>query len=306
MVADNKKRNSVRRQKGWVLPVVLILVVALVFGIIYATNAEGIKKLIGQFGSPGTIPSGRTIEVHFIDVGQGDSALIKLPDGKTMLIDAGPTLSVIELENYLGSLGIKKIDYLIATHPHEDHIGGMAAIIADYEIGEIWAPKVEHDTRTYELFLNAVKKKGLAINTASAGKVIYSAQECTVSVLYPGVSSLPADINDSSAIILVEYGSVSFLFTGDAGVSIIASACKKQVDVLKVSHHGSYLGTDDDLVKKLKPNIAIISCAADNPYGYPHKEVMAALKDTNMRRTDVDGTIVVTSDGKRIQTEWGK
>jgi len=304
-VANTKKSKGHKETTKWVLPLVFLLAAVLLFGIIYSASSGGIKKLIGQFNSSNTAQGDEFIVLRFIDVGQGDSTLIELPDGKIVLVDAGPALSSLVLEAYIDSLGHNRIDYLIATHPHEDHIGGMAAIITKYDIGEIWAPKVAHNTRTYELFLDAVKNKGLSLNTATAGKTIYSEADCSIKVLYPKNDTSTEDPNNWSVILLVEFGGVSILLTGDADSSFISSVYNKKIDVLKVSHHGSYRGTDIDLVRKLKPESAIISCATDNPHGFPHKEVLEALRDISVYRTDIHGTIVVISNGRDLKTEWG-
>ncbi len=240
------------------------------------------------------------LTAHFIDVGQGDSILIELPDGKTALIDAGPKNSSSKVTSLIKQLGYSKIDYLIATHPHEDHIGGMSSVIELFDVGEIWAPKVSHNTQTFENFLDAVANKGLTIKTAVAkasGTQIFASGGASMNILYPFESSAPKDLNDWSIITQLEFGDTSFLFAGDANSSIITDSCKKPISVLKVSHHGSKVGTSATLISKLKPTNAVISCGAGNDYGHPSESTLAALANTTLYRTDLNGTIKAISNG---------
>lgn len=246
-----------------------------------------------------------TLKVHYIDVGQGDSEFIELPDGKTMLIDAGEADEAGKVIGYIDSLGYTKIDYLLATHPHADHIGGLPAVINKYEIGEIWAPKASHTTQTFKAFLDAVQQKGLTINAASAGKRVYNASGCTVDILHPTATAYD-DLNDWSIINLLKFGDSSFLFTGDAGAAFISSACTETIDVLKVGHHGSDISTTAALLSQLVPATAIISCGAGNSYGHPTDAVLSALSSLAVYRTDLDGTIMAISNGKTIDFEKGK
>ena len=126
-----------------------------------------------------------TLRVHYLNVGQGDSEFIELPNGTCMLIDAGVADAGQDIVNYIKGLGYSHIDYLVATHPHADHIGGMPAVLSAFTIGEVWAPKAVHTTKTYENFLDQIAAKGLTINTASAGKRIYDASGCTLDTLSP-------------------------------------------------------------------------------------------------------------------------
>ena len=246
-------------------------------------------------------PSG-SLSVHFIDVGQGDSEFVELPTGETMLIDAGESSEAQTVVEYVKSLGYSSIDYVVATHPHSDHIGGMPQVFSSFEVGEVWAPAVTHDTQTFESFLDAVDAEGLSINTATAGKQITTGNGMAVDILSPTEGASYDDLNDWSAIVELTFGDESFLFCGDAGTDVISSSDAGDIDVLKVGHHGSDTSTNTSLVSSLAPEYAVISCGAGNSYGHPHQAALDALSAVTVYRTDVDGTVVAKSDGHTV--EW--
>lgn len=242
------------------------------------------------------------LKAHFIEVGQGDSAFYEMPDGKTMLVDAGTSSAGQTVVSYVRDLGYEKIDYVVATHPHEDHIGGMSAVLSAFQIGEVWAPPATHDTQTFEDFLNAVAAKGLSIRTATAGKVMCedAGSGFRVDILSPADGANPGDLNDWSVIQKLTFGDTSFLLTGDAGSSLISGAAAGHVDVLKVGHHGSETSTDASLASSLTPQISVISCGAGNDYGHPDQSALDALATSTVYRTDLNGTVVVESDGTTV------
>jgi beta-lactamase superfamily II metal-dependent hydrolase len=260
------------------------------------TDTSGTKTLASK-NDP--VPTG-VLKAHYIDVGQGDSTFVELPNGQSMLIDAGTASVGPTVVSYINKLGYTKIDYLIATHPEEDHIGGISLVIESSDVGEVWAPKATQTTGSYENFLNAVQAKGLSIRTAEEGKQILSSTDLEVDILAPARNASYSDLNDWSVIVAVSFGDNVFLFTGDASSSAILSAFSKHVDVLKVGHHGSNTSTDSTLVSTLTPNYAIISCGSGNSYGHPANDVLQALSTTNVYRTDKQGTIIIESDGKKI------
>lgn len=253
------------------------------------------------------LPDGKTMTVSFLDVGQGDSIFIELPDGRTMLIDASISEASDTIEGYIKGRGHEKIDYLIATHPHADHIGGMRAIVNAFEIGEVWMPNADSTSATYEKLLTAIDEKGLSIRTAKAGKVILEEENLKAVLLAP-CSDEYDNLNDFSAVIKLTYGDASFLFTGDAEVlsenEMLASSADLSADVLKFGHHGSSTSSSEAFLKAVAPTWGIISCGEGNSYGHPHSETLASAAKSGITlcRTDLEGTIVFTTDGAAIST----
>lgn len=252
-----------------------------------------------------TASTENTISVHYIDVDQGDSILIQV-NNKNMLIDAGPKDSRPKLIGYLNNLSIKKLDYVIATHPHEDHIGNMYDIISNFEIGSFYAPKVEASTKTFERMVLALKNKNLKINAIKADdNSIDLGENTTVSVFSP-IDNKYDNLNNYSPIIKIKYKNTSFLFTGDAEKEVEGEILKADsnisADVIKLGHHGSTSSTSEAFLKKVNPSVAVISVGKDNSYGHPHSETLSLIKkyDIKLYRTDTDGSIIITSDGKNI------
>jgi len=259
------------------------------------TTAAAVKEMKSD--------AGKVLRVHFIDVGQADSAFIELPDGKTMLIDAGNAGDGPAVVQYIQNLGYSTIDYVVCSHPHEDHIGGMADVINNFTIGEIFMPKVAATTQTFEDLLSTIQRKGYTITTAQAGVEIAPG----ISILSPAAGSdYGSELNDWSAVISVCYGSRTFLFLGDAGTSP-ESTLSIDADVVKVSHHGSRTAYSKSFYEELSPEIAVISVGQSNTYGLPDEEVLQGLKSTGavIYRTDENKTIVVESDGTGITVKAG-
>ncbi|OSA95066.1 UNVERIFIED_ORG: MBL fold protein [Clostridium botulinum] len=241
------------------------------------------------------------MKVHYIDVGQGDSELIQV-DGKNILIDAGNNDSMAY--NYLKQLGIKKIDYIMATHPHSDHIGGMTQIINEFDIGEFYAPKVNHSTKTFENMIKALQNKGIKLTAPTPGDTL-NLGNATLQFLAPN-SAKYEDMNNYSIACKLKYGNTSYVFMGDAEAlsegEILAKQLDISADVLKLGHHGSHSSTSQAFLDKINPKYAIVSCGKGNDYGHPHKETIDKLNTKNIEilRTDVSGTIVSTSNGNDI------
>ena len=229
-------------------------------------------------GAPSTTTqTSANVTIKFIDVGQGEAILIALPE-KTVLIDAGPTGSAPKIAQVLQELGRNKIDYLVATHPDEDHIGGMADVISSTQIGTIYAPNKTNNTATYRKFLTAIQNNNLQITLAEAGTIIDQTDSYKLEILWPKKDANFPDTNDYSIIIKLTVGNKTFLFTGDAPTSAILDSNPGHIDVLKVSHHGSRTGTTEQLVRKLSPTYAVVSYAVDNSYGHPMQSVLNALR----------------------------
>lgn len=246
------------------------------------------------------------LKVHYINVGQGDSTLIELPNDQHVLIDAGTRGNGQTVSNYLNSLNISKIDYLIATHPHEDHIGGLVQIIRNYSIGKIFMPRVSHTTIVYEDLLQAISDKGYSISSPEVGSMLFEETSLSMNVLAPHASMSGSNLNDYSIANRLVFGETSFLFTGDAEIkseqNMVNSGLNLSADVLKVGHHGGDTSSISSFLSAVNPDYGIISAGKDNQYGHPHANVMNRLADHGIEtfRTDYDGTIVATSDGKNI------
>ena len=259
-------------------------------------------------GVPSTTAQASTnVTIKFIDVGQGEAILIALPE-KTMLIDAGPTGSAPRIAQVLQELGRDKIDYLVATHPDEDHIGGMADVISSTQIGTIYAPNKTNNTATYRKFLTAIQNNNLQITLAEAGTIIDQTDSYKLEILWPKKDANFPDTNDYSIIIKLTVGNKTFLFTGDAPTNAILNSNPGHIDVLKLSHHGSRTGTTEQLVRKLSPTYAVLSYAVDNPYGHPMQSVLNALRKHSVEvwGTGANGTITITCDGTNIDISGEK
>lgn len=296
----------------------LALIIALLFlagcafgeGISPAEKAGGKKENSRQIQD--TLSSDSLI-VHFLDVGQGDSALVQFPNGQNMLVDAGKNDSALKIIKYLKKNGVKRVDYLVGTHPHEDHIGSLDSIIKSFEIGEIFMPKATANTHTFRDVLAAVKDKGLHITTAKAGVSILEDNKLSVKLLAP-CSKEYENLNNYSAVMIVKYDDVAFLLTGDAEElsekEILAVKADVKAQVLKIGHHGSYTSTSPEFLKAVDPQYAIISVGAGNDYQHPHQVTLDKLKKANVTvlRTDKMGTIIFETDGKDLvlQTEKKK
>ena len=252
------------------------------------------------------------LRVHFIDVGQGDCILAQFSNGETLLVDAGDASQGSKVVRYLRNQGVRRIDHLIATHPHADHIGGMPEVIDSFDIGRVYMPRTTHSSSTYERLLLALKKKNLSITEARAGRSVTSAGNMDVCFMAPR-STRYENLNDHSAVTRIEYGDHVFLLTGDAEAQseremLVSSEICPKADVLKVGHHGSGTATSAEFLRAVRPKYAVISVGAGNPYGHPAKDTLARLRKEAVQvyRTDLHGTIVFTSDGQTISVTTEK
>lgn len=287
-----------------------ILIILLAFLII--NNQDKIKNLFNQNNNQNQNDYINTnndlLKVHYLDVGQGDSIFIELPNNETMLIDAAESYQSENIINYLKNLNYQKIDYVIGTHPHTDHIGGLKDIINTFEIGKIYMPKVVSTTKTYESLLMAIKDKNLKINTAKAVTSIIDTDTLKINILAPNNSTY-TELNNYSVVTKITYGTTKFLFMGDAE-KISENEIKEDVtaDIIKIGHHGSNTSSSIDFIKKVNAKYGIISVGLNNKYNLPKEETITNWENsgTKIYLTSTNGTITAISDGTNIKIESEK
>ena len=287
-----------------------ILIILLAFLII--NNQDKIKNLFNQNNNQNQNnyinTNNNLLKVHYLDVGQGDSIFIELPNNETMLIDAAESYQSENIINYLKNLNYQKIDYVIGTHPHTDHIGGLKNIINTFEIGKIYMPKVVSTTKTYESLLMAIKDKNLKINTAKAGTSIIDTDALKINILAPNNSTY-TELNNYSVVTKITYGTTKFLFMGDAE-KLSENEIKENVtaDVIKIGHHGSNTSSSIDFIKKVNAKYGIISVGLNNKYNLPKEETITNWENsgTKIYLTSTNGTIRASSDGTNIKIESEK
>ncbi|HHY32744.1 MAG TPA: MBL fold metallo-hydrolase [Firmicutes bacterium] len=251
------------------------------------------------------------LRVHFIDVGQGDAVLVEAPSGKTMLIDGGPPESSDRLVEYLKVHGVSKLDVVVSTHPHADHIGGLIEVLREFKVGLVVDSGKVHTTATYERFLSLIDEKGIDFRLGRAGGDIDLGPGVEARILSP-VEPLPENINDCSVVIRLRYGTTSFLFTGDAERDAEDAMLRRGVElgatVLKVAHHGSSTSSKPWFLEEVKPAVAVILVGAGNPFGHPHRVTLMNLAEhtDEIYRTDTHGDVLVVTDGTTFQVSTAR
>lgn len=301
------KRQGHRTKKQALSPLVTgVAAVLLIAGLL-------VYDLIRQYSAKQAVTGDGTLSVHFIDVGQGDCSLIRC-GGTDILIDAGEREAGETVVQYLQQQGIRSLDYVIATHPHSDHIGGLPRVLQEIPAEHVLVSDIpEADlptTASYERFLDAAEQASLTLETASPGDRYPLEQGAVLEILGP-VGTDYDSLNNYSLVARLTYGETSFLFTGDmeekAEKELLKAQVLSPVDVLKVGHHGSSTSTKKKFLEAVSPAMAVIECG-DNSYNHPNANTVKRLEGYTDRiyRTDLLGTIVMASDGRDIRVHWEK
>ena len=304
LAEERQKERSERKKKA--LKTIGLLIIAAV--LLIFIGYRHFRKPVHTF------PVEDRLVMHFIDVGQGDCTFIAA-NGVTMLVDCGEDEVSDDVIEYLTGLGVGRLDYLIATHPHSDHMGGMYRVIDTFDIGEVIVPHVPDEqipaALFFERFLDSCESSGVTVTEAEAGRVIHIGSAEGEIVAPDG--SFHEDVNDYSVSLFITHGSNTFLLTGDAEAESEAAMLKSgrlgKVTLYKAGHHGSAYSSTEDLLREIEPQAAVISCGSDNPYGHPAKSTLRRLEmyTSQIYRTDLNGSIVVSSDGSKLtfSTERG-
>ena len=252
------------------------------------------------------------LKVHILDVGQGDSILIEAPGDKRVLIDAGTGKS--RVTDQLKQMGVDNLNLVVSTHPHADHIGGMAEVLKSLDVGMYMDNGMSHTTMTYSRTMQALEKRDVQYRAAVAGRTINVGSEVKLTILYPRQNQLRgtrSDLNSNSVVLRLDHGRVCMLFTGDAEDPTERDLMNRglsQCDVLKVAHHGSEHSTSASFLRAVKPQVALISSGNGNRYGHPDPHAIARLESAGgkIHRTDLEGTLTVTSNGKKFSVVGAK
>lgn len=319
-----KKGKKLKKRMGRALRWGLVLLIIAVFAlsIYWAVNdinpfaslsAPAAEEAPAPTPAPEAAPA--CLRVYMIDVGQGDCMLMISPSGRTMLIDSGEGEYFTTVYSFLRGLGVSRLDAIVATHPHSDHIGGMAELIRAFEVGAMYMPEADGLSQTYEDMLAALSDKNIQITLvcAESTPVISWDDDVAVTVLSPFEDIAYAGLNDYSIIMRAEYGDTSMLFTGDAEgeardsaeYALLARTAPEALrsDILKVGHHGSFTSTSDAFLAAVSPDYAMIPVGKNNEYGHPSPSVLARLEAAGVRvyRTDTQGHLLAELDGEGIE-----
>ncbi len=293
-MARGRKKNN----QKLLAAIMLVLIGLLGTGYLWLSGLLGITDT--------TVYDETMLGVIFLDVGQADSILVKSPSGEHMLIDAGKNDTAEHLVQMLKDYKVDDIDYLILTHPHEDHVGGADTVLEHFEVKNVICPDIGADSKTWRDVVDAIEAEGCMDITASVGTTYTLFKGCKFEILGP--VDADTDLNNASVVVRLDYFEKSFLFTGDAEAeaekAILDRVGKERldVDVLKVGHHGSSTSSCAEFLSAVTPSYSVISCGKDNSYGHPHSETVTALQKigSQIYRTDKEGTVILQSDGESL------
>ena len=296
-----EQNRTESNRRGHIAAIIMALIIGML-GTLWSLNNQKLKDSEAVIPSPGI---GTGLTVHFIDVGQGDSILLTC--GKqSMLVDAGSEQAGQTVVDYLRRQSVTVLDYLVSTHPHRDHCGGLAAVVQNFTVRTAYSPVTESDSEYFAAFAKAAKTAKLNITVPAAGDT-FPLGAAKVTVLGPvGDYESLDNVNDMSLVLRVDYGETSFLLTGDMEygeeTALLNAGADVDCTVLKAAHHGSGYSTGYRLLYAATPEIAVISCGAGNEYGHPHEETLSRLADAGAEvyRTDLNGTIICVSDGNTV------
>lgn len=296
--------------RKWVKPAILIFLLWSFFFCFFFSNTEKRNNPSNiEFPKTFSLVDSKTLEVFFLDVGEGDAALVTC-DGHSMLIDGGSASESSYIYSYLKKHEINHLDYIVCSHPHEDHVGGLAGALNFATVEKAYCSSVEYDSRAFQSFLKYLEKQNIVLLVPEVGES-FTLGAAVISVLGPKKSD-PVNLNNESIILKIQFGNTSFLFTGDAEMpeefDLISSGFDLQCNVLKVAHHGSNTSSSMGFLKKVQPDIAVISVGKNNSYGHPSKNVLNDLQllGSTIYRTDLNGEITCISDGSHIEVKKEK
>lgn len=307
-------KRRVKNKKQLIILIIVVIIAAIAMigekaGVIDGTF-DGLEQTMGELDTVLNEES-PDFAVHYIDVGQGDCSLV-VCDGKTMLIDAGENGHEEDVINYLHSQSVEKLDYIIASHQHSDHIGGLAEVIEEFGADTLIMPRLTKaqtpTNSTYTAFLKAIQNSDMKVLSSKVGD-IYQLGSATFEIYGP-VTDDVEDINSMSIIMKVTYGENTFMFTGDAEkdeeLEVVDTGADLDCDVLKVAHHGSKTSSCKEFLAEVTPEICVIQVGENNDYGHPHEAPLKRIKSytEEIYRNDICGDIVIYSDGRNLTVEY--